>query len=222
MQKLTPREEWYFIRQDIHSYLISTAFYVALCLLKTFTIQSAIYAVFDCLVFYIPFWFIRINFADTYHSDSWKHCKMWTRIMLCTGVFVMWALPIPYTLFNGLFVAFVCCLILYLVALETNEKKRIIKENQALYAQVEELLEKTNSPEQKILDICKQEHINARNTKVAIMYYIERRTPKDIWMWLCDNNENMELDSVYKLLNRLNKKILGDVNKNNSKKTIDK
>lgn len=113
MQKLTPKEEWYFIRQDIHSYLMSTALYVGLCLIKEFTIHSAIYGIFECLVFYVPFWFIRINFADTYHSDSWSHCKMWTRVMLCSGVFAMWVLPIPYTLFNGLFVAFICCLILY-------------------------------------------------------------------------------------------------------------
>ena len=39
------------------------------------------------------------------------------------------------------------------------------------------------------------------------MYYIERKTPKQIWKWLCENNENMEIDSVYILLNRINKKI---------------
>lgn len=37
----------------------------------------------------------------------------------------MWLLPVKYSLFNGLFVAFGCCLILYLVAIETKEKKAI-------------------------------------------------------------------------------------------------
>lgn len=207
MRKLTPKEEWYFLRQDIHSYLISTGLYLGLCLIRQFSLQSILYGLFDCLVFYLPFWYIRINFADTYHSDSWKHCKMWTRIMLCVGVFVLWVLPIPYSLFNGLFVAFGCCLILYLVALETNEKKRIKKENAELFEQITKLLEKLADPKEKLLQICADQNISERDTKVAIMYFIDRIRPKQIWEWLLDNHENMEYDSVYKLLNRLNKKI---------------
>lgn len=39
------------------------------------------------------------------------------------------------------------------------------------------------------------------------MYYIDRMKPKQIWNWLCDNRENIEYGSVYKLINRLNKKL---------------
>ena len=54
--------------------------------------------------------------------------------------------------------------------------------------------------------------ITERDTKIAVMYYVNRCTPKQIWEWLLNNNENMELDSVYKLLNRLNKKIKNKLN----------
>ena len=208
MRKLTPKEEWYFIRQDIHSYLISTGLYIVLCLMKQFALQSAIYGLFECLVFYLPFWFIRINFAKTYHSKSWRHCKFWTRTMLCVGVVVLWLLPIKYSLFNGLFVAFGCCLVLYLVALEVDEKRRLKKENEEISKQIEELLQKYNKPEQRILDICAEENISERDTQIAVMYFIKRKPPKDIWNWLFENHWDMELDSVYKLLNRLNKKVL--------------
>lgn len=206
-RKFTLKEKWYFIRQDIVSYAISTALYIALCLIREFTIQSLLYGLFDCFVFYLPFWFIRINFADTYHSDSWKHCKKWTRIMLCVGVVVLWLLPVRYSLFNGLFVAFGCCLVLYLVSLEVNEKKLIKKQNEELFNQISELLDKQNNPKEKLLKVCEEENISERDTKIAVMYYIERMKPKQIWDWLCDNREDMELGSVYKLLNRLNKKI---------------
>ena len=186
---------------------ISTFLYLFLCICENFSIQSVIYGFFECFVFYVPFWYIRINFADTYHSDSWKHCKMWTRIMLCVGVFTLFILPIPYSLFNGLFVAFVCCLILYLVALETNEKKRIQKENNQLHAQITELLDKEISPKEKLLKLCEEKGISDRDTKIAVMYYIDRMKPKQIWYWLCDNKENISFDSVYILLNRLNKKL---------------
>ena len=206
-RKFTLKEKWYFIRQDIVSYTISTALYIALCLIREFTIQSLIYGLFDCFVFYLPFWFIRINFADTYHSDSWKHCKKWTRIMLCVGVVVLWLLPVRYSLFNGLFVAFACCLVLYLVSLEVNEKKLIKKQNEELFNQISELLDKQSDPKERLLKLCEEENISERDTKIAVMYYIERMKPKQIWDWLCDNREDMELGSVYKLLNRLNKKI---------------
>lgn len=206
-RKFTLKEKWYFIRQDIVSYAISTALYIALCLIREFTIQSLLYGLFDCFVFYLPFWFIRINFADTYHSDSWKHCKKWTRIMLCVGVVVLWLLPVRYSLFNGLFVAFGCCLVLYLVSLEVNEKKLIKKQNEELFNQISELLYKQSDPKEKLLKVCEEENISERDTKIALMYYIERMKPKQIWDWLCDNREDMELGSVYKLLNRLNKKI---------------
>ena len=201
------KDNWYFIKQDIISYLIPTIIYITLCLFREFSIHSFTYALFDCLTYYVPFWYIRINFADTYHSDSWKHCKMWTRIMLCSGVIVLWLLPIPYSLFNGLFVAFACCLILYLVAIETNEKKAIIKQNEVLQNKIETLLNKTSSPIDELLQICENKCISERDTKIAVMYYIDRMKPIQIWHWLCDNGNNMELDSVYKLLNRLNKKI---------------
>lgn len=206
-RKFTRKEEWYFIRQDIVSYAISTALYIALCLIREFTIQSLLYGLFDCFVFYLPFWFIRINFADTYHSDSWKHCKKWTRIMLCVGVVVLWLLPVRYSLFNGLFVAFACCLVLYLVSLEVNEKKLIKKQNEELFNQISELLDKQSDPKERLLKVCEEENISERDTKIAIMYYIDRMKPKQIWDWLCDNREDMEWGSVYKLLNRLNKKI---------------
>lgn len=208
MSKLTRKQEWYFIRQDINSYLISTIEYIILCLIKDFSIYSVIYAIFDCFVYYLPFWYIRINFKDTYHSDRWKHCKKWTRIMLCIGVFVLWILPVKYSLFNGLFVAFGCCLILYLVSIEVNEKKLLIKQNNELQTQICDLMIKYENPKSKLLKVCEEMDISARDTAIAVMYYIERLKPKDIWYWLIENKQNMELDSVYKLLNRLNKKIL--------------
>lgn len=127
--------------------------------------------------------------------------------MLCTGAFVMWLLPVRYSLFNGLFVAFGCCLVLYLVSLETNKKKMVIKENEELHTQITELLDKQKDPKERILQLCKEQCISERDTRIAIMYYIDRMKPKQIWEWLMDNHEEMEYASAYKLLNRLNRKI---------------
>lgn len=127
--------------------------------------------------------------------------------MLCSGVFTLFILPVPYSLFNGLFVAFVCCLILYLVALESAEKKRLKKENDILNKQITELINKYDNPKDKLLKLCEEKGISDRDTKIAVMYYIERKKPKQILEWLCDNKEYIAMDSLYVLLNRLNKKL---------------
>lgn len=186
---------------------MSTILYIGLCLIKNCSWQSFGYGLFECLVFYLPFWFIRICFSATYHSDNWFHCRFWTRIMLCGGVTFMWLFPIKYSLVGGICVAFLCCLILYLVAIETNEKKFYAKKSKELQATIDEMLSKEKDPKEKLLELCRDNHISERDTKLAVMYYIDRMKPKQIWEWMCDNNENVEYDSVYKILNRLNKKL---------------
>ena len=127
--------------------------------------------------------------------------------MLCSGTFVLWLLPVKYSLFNGLFVALICNIVLQLVAIETDEKKRLKRENNQLLEEIETLLAKLEDPKTKILKICEDECISERDTKIAIMYYIDRMKPKQIWEWLMDTREDMEYGSVYRLLNRLNHKI---------------
>jgi hypothetical protein len=123
--------------------------------------------------------------------------------MLCTGVFVLWLLPIKYTLFNALAVAFICCLILYLVAIETNEKK-------GLQAELKELKEKLiQTPKQELIDKCHKANLSKRDTEIAELYYIEKWKPKEVWLWLCQHKEYepIEWDSVHQLLWRIGNKI---------------
>lgn len=136
------KENWYFIRQDIVSYLLSTALYIVLWLITDFCWEHLVYSIFECLVFYLPFWYIRICFSRTYHSDSWKFCKFCTRSMLCLGVFLMWILPINYSLFNCLLVALVCCVVLYWIALETDKKKLFKSQNLKLQIELDKAVTK--------------------------------------------------------------------------------
>lgn len=188
--KFTKSENWYFIRQDIVSYLISTFLYLFLCVCKEVSWHSVIYGFFDCLVYYLPFWYMRINFASTYHSDSWKHCKMWTRIMLCVGVFVLWVLPIKYSLFNGLFVAFGCCLILYLVSIEVNQKKMYQKQLSELQLEVAKIMSEINEKPkvdiyamsaEELYSHCRKCGLDDVECKIAYFVVIERLKGKDLY-----------------------------------------
>lgn len=156
-RKLTWKEKWYFTRQDIVSYTMSSVLYVVLCLMQHFSFHVFLYAVFEFMLFYTSFWFIRINFDLTYHSNSWAICKLWTRTMLCSGVFLLWILPIKYTLLNGLFVGFLCAFILYLIEYYRKPKLNI-------YAMSEDAL----------YEHCRSKGLSEEDCKIAYFIIIER------------------------------------------------
>ena len=67
-----------------------------------------------------------------------------------------------------------------------------------------------------MLKKCELAKLSERDTKIALMYYCERKTPKDIWLWLCNEmpEKEIEWDSVYQILWRIGKKIKNIENKN--------
>lgn len=169
--KFNFKEEWYFLKQDIVSYTIATAVYIGLCLLREVSLQTFIYNLFNCLFFFMSFWYIRCRFDKTYHSDSWSHCKMWTRIMLVCGVFMLWLLPLEYSLFNSLFVATICCLVLYLVAVEVEEKKSLIPTHKDIYAM----------NETELYEHCRNCGLDDVECKIAYYVVIERLKGKELY-----------------------------------------
>lgn len=153
--KLTFREEWYFTKQDIVSYLISSILYLALSISVVCSLQTLIYAVFECMFFYISFWYIRSNFIHTYHSDDWSTCKFWTRIMLCLGVILLWLLPLDYSLINSLLIASLCCITLYVIE---------IKVHKDIYAMSKE----------ELYEHCRSRGLDDVECKIAYYVIIER------------------------------------------------
>jgi len=177
--KFTFKENWYFLRQDILSYLMSTALYLSLCFIRESSLQSVTYGLFECLVFYIPFWIIRMNFSHTYHSDVWAKCKFLTRLMLCCGVFVIWIMPIRYSLFNCLFVAFICCLILYYAGLAKEEKNRlketIIEQDKKLKRNIHDM------SDDEFVDYCKHKGLSQQDIMIATCIYRKRLKGQELY-----------------------------------------
>lgn len=163
-RKFTWKEKWYFTRQDIVSYTMSSVFYVVLNLIQRVSFQTFLYSIFEFMLFYTSFWFIRINFDLTYHSNSWSTCKLWTRIMLCSGVFLLWLLPIKYTLFNGLFVGFLCAFVLYLIEYYRKPKPNI-------YAMTEE----------ELYAHCRQRGLSEEDCMIANIIVFKRLKGKDLY-----------------------------------------
>lgn len=160
----------------------------------------------ETLMFTISHITIRQQFDLQYHSVRTEICVLITSGVIFFGISFM--LPLSYSLFSCIPICYFISWVGYKCAYVNRAEAELDK----LKEKVNELLSKESSPLNKVLDICKKNNINERNTKIAVMYYVDRKTPMQIWDWLLETNNNMELDSVYKLLNRLNKKVLPELN----------
>lgn len=110
-----------------------------------------------------------MSFADTYHSDVWAKCKFLTRLMLCLGAFVIWVLPVKYSLFNSLSVAFVCCLILYFSALQKREKKSLVSKLEEIEAKNAKNI--FDMSDDEFVAYCKHKGLNDQDIMIAECIY---------------------------------------------------
>lgn len=70
-------------------------------------------------------------------------------------------------------------------------------------------LESYENPHSRFKEQCRKAKLSKRDTEIAIKYFVEKNTPKEIWLWLCEQNQYdyIEWDSVYRLLIRIGNKL---------------
>jgi hypothetical protein len=108
--------------------------------------------------------------------------------MLCVGVFILWVLPIKYSLFNGLFVAFGCCIVLYLVSIEVNQKKMYQNQLAELQLEVAKIMTEIKPradiyamDAEELYMHCRKCGLDDVEYKIAYYVVIERLKGKDLY-----------------------------------------
>ena len=148
------------------------------------------------IVFFFCHWFIREQFPKQYHHIIPAMCRLITSVVFFFGV--SFVLPMGLSLFSAIPIN-------YFIGWVGYTKK------QADYYEVqcERLREEYCNEKAELIAKCRKACLGERDTEIAIMYYYEHKTPKEIWLWLCQHKvyEPIEWDSVYILLNRIGKKI---------------
>jgi len=184
---------------------IRTLPYHFLVMGSVFLIATIFNKYFEAVCFLTSFFSLRYKFSKTYHSQSIVLCM--TFIISIFTLSIIICPPIYMYLLVSILFAYFDCFMLWFI----QDRLDLIANKKELELLTQELETKLNEkPKDKrteLLEKCAKAGLKERNIKIAEMYYIDRKSPKQIWLWLCENNENMELDSVYILLNRINKKI---------------
>ena len=126
----------------------------------------------------------------------------------------MFALSIvfcPYSatyIFGALVFAYLDTFILWYVQSKENLKaQKEYAEQVAIGLRAE--LETLKNPNQEIIEKCRKAKLSKRDTEIAVKYFVEKHTPKEIWLWICESTEydSIEWDSVYRILARISHKL---------------
>lgn len=55
---------------------------------------------------------------------------------------------------------------------------------------IESLLFEPQTEKDKLIALCKKHNYNELKTQMAIKFFIDKEKPKDVWLWLCETQEN--------------------------------
>ena len=160
----------------------------------------------EAVLFLVAFFTLRYKHPTTFHAKSIITCMVLTNLMFALSVVVC-----PYAetyIFGALVFAYLDTFILWYV--QSKESLREQKEfAEKTATELRERLAQLENPNQEIIDKCRQAKLSKRDTEIAIKYFVEKNTPKEIWTWICENEEynDIEWDSVYRILVRISHKI---------------
>ena len=150
----------------------------------------------EAVVFFICHWLIREQFPKQYHHIVLAMCRLITSSVFFFGV--SFVLPMELSLFSAIPIN-------YFIGWVGYTKK------QADYYELkcQRLQEQFCNEKEMLLTSCRNAKLSQRDTDIAIMYFYEHKTPKEIWLWLCEHKlyEPIEWDSIYVTINRIGKKI---------------
>jgi predicted membrane protein len=148
------------------------------------------------IVFFFCHWFIREQFPKQYHHIMPAMCRLITSVVFFFGV--SFVLPFGLSLFSAIPIN-------YFIGWVGFTKKQA-DDYELKY---ERLREKYCNEKEELLLKCRTAKLSQRDTEIAVLYFYEKKTPKEIWLWLCQHKvyEPIEWDSVHQLLWRISKKL---------------
>ena len=76
---------------------------------------------------------------------------------------------------------------------------------------IESLLFEPQTEKDKLIELCKKHNYNELKTQIAIKFFVDKEKPKDVWLWLCETQDNpVEWDSVKTMKYRMKKQLFGE------------
>ena len=151
----------------------------------------------EAAVFLVCHTLIRPQFPRQYHHVVPAMCRLITALVFFFGI--TFVLPLSWSLASAIPIN-------YFISWIGFEKATL----QYYQRKCEELQEVyVGNDKGELIQKCHIADLSRRDTEIAVKYYHEKWTPKEIWLWLCESKiyEDVEWNSVYQTLWRIGRKL---------------
>jgi len=151
----------------------------------------------EAVVFVICHTLVRPQFPRQYHHIVPATCRLITALVFFFGI--SFILPLSWSLASAIPIN-------YLISWVGFEKaQRQYYERKC--AEFQE--EYRGNDKGALIAQCRMAGLSYRDTEIAVKYYYDKWTPKEIWLWICDSKvyEDVEWDTIYHTLWRIGKKL---------------
>ena len=145
------------------------------------------------IMFCIAHIYIRKVFNKQFHFYKTGYCLILTLgiIWLCIPI----SLPVNLSLLSSIPIAFGICLLGWVVQdwIDNNEMFHVKQ------------LDIKHLTKEQVIDICNELEYKKDKQDLAIMFFVEKLSNKEVWNILCTTNRNVEWDTVTKYKYRITK-----------------
>lgn len=130
----------------------------------------------------------RFCVPKIYHFNTTQKCITYSTMVFLFGLAIL-CVPNNISIVWNIVVGVVIPIILYAVS----------------------LLFQPQTEKDKLIALCKKHNYNELKTQMAIKFFVDKEKPKDVWVWLCDEqNYDIEWDSVKTMKYRMKKQLFGE------------
>lgn len=146
------------------------------------------------LMFVIAHLVIRRVFDKQFHFSETAYC------LILTLAIVWFAIPITLSvttsLLSSIIIAFIVCFVGYVAQDRVDLLKEKIARTRMTLA---------NITKDQVIEICNELGYNKDKQDIAIMFFVDKLSNKQVWEILCNTQRNVEWDTVNKYKYRISK-----------------
>lgn len=137
---------------------------------------------------------IRRVFDKQFHFSVTAYCLILTCAIIWFAIPI--TLPITASLLSSITIAFAICFFGYL-AQDRVDLLKAMKDK--------ERFDFKNCTKEQVVEVCNALGYNKFKQDLAVMFFVDRLSSKEIWEILCNTQRNVEWDTVYKYKYRITK-----------------
>ena len=183
------------IRFRLFQLMINTVILIAV-----FSFALLLDRLFECVIILLSYFSLRYKFDKTFHCANMWVCVALS-ILMC-WVMIAVTLPVSVSILSSVMVALIDCYALYKIRDYFDMRNTIIEINKPKPFNVD------TCTESELLERCKSLNYNSLKTQMAVKFFIDKEKPREVWLWLCETQDNpMDWDSVKQTKWRMKKEL---------------